>query len=84
MDPGADGEAGFLREFLAQTCARERGPADLFIYLFIYLYIYVYIYMAAPSNSGRKKKALAKNAPNNLVQICTKFFGTLVGVNKKH
>ena len=26
MDPGADGEAGFLREFLAQICAREKGP----------------------------------------------------------
>ena len=31
MDPGAYGadvEAGFLREFMAQTCAKEKSPAD--------------------------------------------------------
>ena len=30
MDPAAyaDGEAGFVREFMAQACAKEKGPAD--------------------------------------------------------
>ena len=30
MDPAAytDGEAGFVREFMAQACAKEKGPAE--------------------------------------------------------
>ena len=39
MDPGADGEARFLREFLAQICAREKGPADRYIYIYLFIYI---------------------------------------------
>ena len=51
MDPGADGESGFLREFLVQSCARGKGPAEYeYIYIYIYTdihthtYIHIYIY----------------------------------------
>ena len=46
MDPGADGEAGFFKEFLAQICARRKAlQTEIYIYIHIYFYKQLYKYL---------------------------------------